>query len=147
MKWFKQKNVVVTFDFSDDSVEAVRVALEIANSHNEVHIVHAVSPLPANDPYVVWNDEIDQQRKKFSRDSIKEALSALPNEGYHIHVEVGGAAEVIIDVADELDAGMILIPSHGKTGLKRFLLGSVAEKVVRLSERPVLVLKSAPEPT
>ena len=45
------------------------------------------------------------------------------------------------ELADELKAGMIVIPSHGYRGLKRFFLGSVAERVVRQANCPVLVLK------
>ena len=145
MKWFEQKQIVVPFDFSEDSVEAVRVALQIANSHNEVHVIHAIAQLPVNDPYVVWDAEVDQKRKTFSLASIKEALSEVPNNGFHIRVEVGNAADVIVAFADEIDAGMIIIPSHGRTGLKRMLLGSVAERVVRLAQRPVLVLNGSRE--
>ena len=141
MIWYDKKKLVVAFDFSDECKEAVRVALKIANSHDDVHIVHAIPQLPVNDPYVIWDSKTDEKRRAHSRSSIDQSLSDLPNEGFHVHTEVGDAAEMIVDMAEEVDAGMIIIPSHGRTGFKRLLLGSVAERVVRMAPLPVLVLK------
>ncbi len=56
-------------------------------------------------------------------------------------VAVGEAATKIVDVARERNAGMIVMSTHGRTGLSHVLMGSVAEKVVRLAPCPVLSIK------
>jgi nucleotide-binding universal stress UspA family protein len=62
----------------------------------------------------------------------------LPGE---IHIREGKPAEEILEAADELGVGMIIIGSHGRTGLERAIFGSVAERVVKNAPMPVLVIK------
>lgn len=57
-------------------------------------------------------------------------------------IRTGGAAEVVLDVADQERPDLIAMTSHGRTGLTRWVLGSVAEKVLRASPAPVLALRS-----
>lgn len=58
-----------------------------------------------------------------------------------MEVRIGDPGVEIVKVATELKAGLIVMPSHGRTGLKHLLLGSVAERVVRTATCPVLVLR------
>ena len=58
-----------------------------------------------------------------------------------LHVDTGDPAEKIVEVAAKLDADLIVLDTHGRTGIKRLLIGSVAEKVVRLAGCPVLVVR------
>jgi nucleotide-binding universal stress UspA family protein len=58
-----------------------------------------------------------------------------------VEVRIGDPGAEIVKVATELKAGLIVMPSHGRTGLKHLLLGSVAERVVRTATCPVLVLR------
>jgi nucleotide-binding universal stress UspA family protein len=145
MSWFKQKRIVVPFDFSDASLEAVRVALKLAPDPDDVHVLHVLAELPAGDPYVVWDDMSDAKRMEASRKSMTNKLGELetPVRNIHLDVGIGNAGNVIADLAESIGAGLIVIPSHGRTGVKRFLLGSVAERVVRLAKCPVLVLKKS----
>jgi nucleotide-binding universal stress UspA family protein len=70
----------------------------------------------------------------------------LTNDGYPAHpvVRRGPPAETILDVAEEEHATLIAMTTHGRTGAARWLLGSVAEKVLQTSPRPVLVTRSFP---
>lgn len=60
-------------------------------------------------------------------------------------VKAGGAAEAILDVAEREHASLIVMSTHGRTGLSRWVLGSVTEKVLRVSETPVLVVRAGKE--
>jgi len=62
-------------------------------------------------------------------------------EGVQINVSIGNPSRMIADLAEEIEAGLIVIPSHGYSGVRRWFLGSVAERVVQLAACPVLVLK------
>ena len=59
----------------------------------------------------------------------------------HVDVEFGDPGNQIVDFAERISAELIVIPSHGRTGIERLLLGSVAERVARLAPCPVLVLR------
>ena len=142
MTWFKGKRVLVPFDFSDESIEAVKVGVAVAEHKDDVHVLHVLLELPATDPVAVWDGLNDERRKNTTRDSMEKALAEAGIKDVQINATIGNPAQVIADLADEIEAGLIVIPSHGYTGVKRLFLGSVAERVVRLAKCPVLVLKS-----
>jgi len=142
MAWFNGKRILVPFDFSDTSVDAVRMALELAAKPDEVHVVHVLLELPATDPAIVWDTVDEVKRIDHTRDAMQNRLTEEGISGPQLNVGVGSPGQVVADLASEIEAGLIVIPSHGYSGLKRFFLGSVAEKVVRLASCPVLVLKS-----
>ncbi|MEZ6120194.1 MAG: universal stress protein [Pirellulaceae bacterium] len=143
MKWFKQKRILVPFDFSEESTSAVEVALELAPSADEVHVVHIIPDLVATEPGVIWDTINDEERKSHAQAEMEKSLAA--HHGIHLDVGVGDAGHVVVDLADEIEAGLIVIPSHGRRGLSRMFLGSVAERVVRYAHCPVLVLKKPVE--
>lgn len=141
MQWFKQKTVLVPFDFSDESAEALKVAMALVEKPEDVHVLHVLIPLPVGDPYVVWDEQSERNRMEHAKQSIQETLTKLDFEGAQLEVRIGNASDTIAEMAEEIGAGLIVIPSHGRTGVKRLLLGSVTERVVRLAHCPVLVLK------
>jgi nucleotide-binding universal stress UspA family protein len=77
----------------------------------------------------------------------KEAIAYVENAGKAANVEIepvileGNPANEIVDFAEKNDIELIVMGSHGKTGIQRFLIGSVAENVVRHSKKSVLVVK------
>lgn len=141
MSWFNGKRIVVPFDFSDESINAVKMALQLAERKDEIHVAHVLIQLPATDPVVIWDELNDEKRKLKVRESMEEKLAEHAIDGVQINVSIGNPGRVISDLAEEIEAGLIIIPSHGYTGLKRWFLGSVAERVVQLAKCPVLVLK------
>jgi nucleotide-binding universal stress UspA family protein len=62
-------------------------------------------------------------------------------EGVNIRIDFGDPGQQIAAFARDIHADLIVLPSHGRTGLARLMIGSVAERVVRLSHCPVLVLR------
>ena len=73
---------------------------------------------------------------------MQKSLANIVNDDARLDVGIGDPGHVLVDLAKQIDAGLVVISSHGRTGLTRVLLGSVAERVVRHADCPVLVLKS-----
>ena len=72
---------------------------------------------------------------------MRQRLAEL-TPGVHLDVMIGNPGHMIAERAEELDAGLIVIPSHGRTGLKHIVFGSVAERVVSRAGCPVLTVRS-----
>ena len=142
MSWFNGKRVIVPFDFSNECVNAVKLALELAERPDEVHVAHVLQQLPATDPAVIWDGDIEENRKTVARSAMEKTLADNDIVGVQVNIALGKPGQVIADLADEIEAGLIVIPSHGYTGVQRFFLGSVAERVAQLATCPVLVLKT-----
>jgi nucleotide-binding universal stress UspA family protein len=140
MPWVKQK-VVVPIDFSDESIAAIDVAREIATTADQIHLVHVLPDLvpvdPSDDAWQTLNDEsrIKQALLDMSQRLADEKYAAMPRK-----VLIGDPGHSLTNYARELGADLIVMPSHGRTGLARMLIGSVAERVLRLAHCPVLVL-------
>ncbi len=141
MPWSVQKPVIVPFDFSEHSIAAVRYALQIAAQPSQVHCVHVLPFMIPTEPGVVWGAIDDAER---IRHALEHLTDALPEDEFgklNTEVRLGDPGKVVSDFAAELQADLIVIGSHGRTGLTRFVLGSVAERVTRLAHCPVLVIK------
>ena len=141
MNWRPRKNVVVPIDFSEPSLDAVNVALEMVEDTTHLHIIHVLTPIYPTEPGIIWETINFEERKKHALTHLKTAMEKRGIEEASFHILEGNPGQVIARLADEIDADLIVIPSHGRTGLKRLLIGSVAERVVRLSPCPVLVLR------
>ena len=95
-------------------------------------------------PYT--EQEIEQMKKKSSQ-YLRKAGQALRKKGANIkvRVSVGHAADEIIKAADEINADIIAMSSHGRSGLSRWAFGSVTDRGVRGGNKPVLVVKAPKE--
>jgi nucleotide-binding universal stress UspA family protein len=85
----------------------------------------------------------DQSRAVHAEQALLKKLAHQSAEGSQVAIRFGDPGHQIVDYAQEVRADLIALSSHGQTGLTRLLLGSVAEKVVRLAHCPVLVFKKA----
>lgn len=72
---------------------------------------------------------------------FKKKYPSLATPTVQVHMDAGDPAEKIVNNAAKLNADLVVLGTHGRTGLKRLLIGSVAEKVVRLAGCPVLVVR------
>ncbi len=137
------KHVLVPTDFSEESVKVVENWLDLLDSPNQLTILHvAPQATPSEGDLVIgWNLENDEKR----RERLIEMLhKKFPDKKFaHVHFEVlfGSPATEIVKYAEEHETDMIVLPSHGRTGLARLMIGSVAERVVRLAHCPVLVIR------
>jgi nucleotide-binding universal stress UspA family protein len=141
MKWFQNRDLVVPIDFSDESLAAVDVALELVDKPSFVHVIHVLPLLETLSPGMVWDTVDEESRSQHAEKALKDKLAGPKFEGIHTAITFGDAGHEIADFAENVEAGLIVLPSHGRTGLKRLLIGSVAERVVRLAHCPVLVLR------
>jgi nucleotide-binding universal stress UspA family protein len=141
MPWLPKQNVVAPVDFSEQSFNAVDQALELVASPTALHLIHVLPVVIPADPGVVWTSIDDESRRRHARKALEERLSAPKYQGVQIQIELGDPGHEIAAYAERIKADLIVVPSHGRTGLTRLLIGSVAERVVRLAHCPVLVLK------
>ena len=150
MKHFENNTFVVPFDFSDESTEAVQQALEWAEPSTSVHVVHVIEPTPtliSLDPAMPIPPSYDQDRHHQALESLENLYGNNRDARIKIHCVVGDPGKEITDLAESLRANMIIMPSHGRTGLSRLMLGSVAERVLRLANCPVMVLRGTSQPS
>ncbi len=123
-------SVLVPLDGSDLAEEALGYAVPIARRHDsQIHLV-----------FVIGHDadasEDDEARKYLSSLSERLELDA------EMHVRIGAPADEIIETVDDLDDALIVMTTHGRTGIGRWFYGSVADKVVHAADAPVLLLRS-----
>jgi universal stress protein A len=147
------KRILVPTDFSKPAQEAFKAAVELAQHFSaQLLMVHIVPPVPVPyQPMVSPAPAFDitaylQDMVKISRDTLQNYTNEHVPQGVPASVSVaaGDPAYEILRLAKELDSDIIVIATQGHGGWRHFLFGSVAEKVVRLAECPVLVVH-APE--
>lgn len=141
MNLFSKNRVLVPVDFSEESFQAQRLTLEFVGDPNSLHVLHVLPHLNPGDPGVVWKTMDERTRKQHVLKVFQEKFNQSEYRGVHFNVAIGDPSSEIIDYAKTQNIDLIVIPSHGRTGLSRFFLGSVAERVVRFAHCPVLVLR------
>lgn len=141
MSWLKKNRVLIPIDFNELCYDAIAPAREFVATESALMLIHVLTPLHPADPAAMWHTLDDQQRKQKVKDFLAQKLREMGYENIKINVEIGDPSTEIIDYAKDNGVDLIVLPSHGRKGVSRFLLGSVAERVVRLSPCPVLVLK------
>lgn len=138
--------IVVGIDYSDTSVLALKRALALARG-GMVHVVHAIETLVASPlagpmaPVRVPLDEGVAALAKYVEEQLNvlRAGSTEPAPLVVSHLVLGPPAEELVQLASDLQADVIVVGTHGRRGIVRFLIGSTAERVVRLATCAVLV--------
>lgn len=141
MALFTSENVLVPFDFSEASQKALTETLTFVGDPSKLHVLHVIPPLEATEPSVVWETLDTQTRKDNVQKVFSEKFGDEVFQQVHFTVAVGNPSSEIIDYAEQNGIDLIVIPSHGRSGISRFLLGSVAERVIRFAPCPVLVVR------
>jgi nucleotide-binding universal stress UspA family protein len=138
--------VLAPVDLSDQSELVLNHAVALAESYAApLDLLHVVEE--AAYPNVYGLDPLTPALPNV-QDRAREALETLASDidlrtdPVNVHVLAGNAARDIVEFAEEQAADLIVMATHGRTGLERFLIGSVAEKVVRRAPCPVFTLKS-----
>ena len=166
-------HVLVPTDFSDPANQALRYAVEEAVLHSaKVTLLHvqpseartdvyyvtgaatsgleagrdvvACGPLgttPVSEPAIVLDDYGEEMLTRL-RDLVPEAF----RDTWEVEIAVGHPADTIVRLARERNADLIVMATHGRTGLGHMVLGSVAEKVMRLAPCPVMTIKHPGNP-
>jgi nucleotide-binding universal stress UspA family protein len=148
------KRILMATDFSEGSERALTVAIRLAKALGAtIDIVHiyampdasAMSPIPGVVPMPPPDrDTVDEIRRR-----LEEIAARVRTAGAECVTfsGLGGVAGEIVAQANRTDAELIIVGTHGRTGLRRVLLGSVAEDVLRKAHRPVLIVPPPREAT
>ncbi|MFB2753035.1 universal stress protein [Shewanella xiamenensis] len=144
----RTQEVLCPTDFSATAAHALNYAVEMANLyHVDIRLLHVVSPARSAHCYGIAVDTpatLEQQLAEFVETKM-QSLQLQMQQGLAVGLKVkcivrhGDASEEIL--AESADAGMIVIASHGSSGLVDFLKHHVSQGVVRLAKCPVLVVK------
>jgi nucleotide-binding universal stress UspA family protein len=129
-------------DFSAGSREAFRLACTLAQDHGaRLVLLHVMWPPAFGEGGALMLDQ-------FHENALAE-LRRLPvpeGVGVEQHVGVGRPASEVVRVAQETGCDLIVMGTHGRSGIRRLLMGSVAEKVMRTAPCPVLTVKASVNP-
>lgn len=142
------QRILAATDFSPTGDHACAVAASLAKQLGaELHVAHAFDiPLTVVTPYeVTIPDGLIRDSRAAARKKLDATVAALKSGGVEpkTHLTEVPAAPAIADLAREITADLVVIGTRGHTGLKHVLLGSVAERTLRLAPCPVLTVKSA----
>jgi nucleotide-binding universal stress UspA family protein len=143
-------SMVVGTDGSNTAREAVRQAIELAQRlEARIHLVSAYEPVPAG--------RLRDERQEVPEDlqwmvspredvnnTLKEACQTIQQAGVEVepHAREGDPADAILDVAEEKSADLIVVGNKGMTGAKRFLLGSVPNKISHHAPCSVMIIRT-----
>lgn len=139
-------------DFSEPADEGLKIGLELADRFSaEMMLVHVVAPMPimygTAAPTGFHIPSVLEEMQASAQKSLEEIRQAkIPDEiQARTFVVNGKPAHEIVRLAAQEKADIIVIPTHGESGWQRFVFGSVAEKVVRLADCPVLTIRAPAE--
>lgn len=141
-----RKHFLLTTDFSDESLEAFAPVIDFARATGAritvLYVLPALDDHPTGTPFVspvpIPSDEEQLTRAREDLERLRDRFAGIDlrldaRAGEEIH-------EVICGYASEHDVDLIALASHGRSGLSRLVMGSVAEQVLRCSRIPVLVI-------
>ncbi len=140
-------SILVAIDFSENSEYAFDYALSLATQYNaELTVLHVINePVDLRGFYVPHisfeqlEKEIEESAATMMENFCSSRLGSFTN--YHTSIVTGMPYDEIISVAARIKASLIVLGTHGRTGLDRILFGSTAERVVRSAPCPVLSVR------
>ena len=150
------EKILVPVDFALHSAEAIRRAVDLAQHYSaSLTLIYVYEPLDYALPegYALYTPEQTGQLMDDFKERLLQAqrdVEAMGVSSVESHVLNGAAALEIVDFARERGFDLIVMGTHGRTGLSHLLMGSVAERVLRTAHCPVLTVKAreeAPEST
>ena len=134
--------ILLATDGSPDAALAARSAVELSNNTgSELHVVHVGEFLPT---YFAFTEDEPAELRRRAREILDEQLRSIEEGGGSVadsHLRLGRPAEEIINLAEEVGAGVVVVGSRGLGALRRAVLGSVSENVVRYAPCPVFVVR------
>jgi universal stress protein A len=146
----KYKKILCPTDFSDPSYEALKTANEMARQFSaELCVLHVVAPIPLVQPTIaptgfnvpLYQEELRKTAEKRLQETARKKVSKQIKVS--LFVANGEAANEIVRIAKEEHVDLIVISTHGLTGWRHLIFGSVAEKVVRLAPCAVLTVRAS----
>ena len=141
------KHVLAATDFSEMGDLAVARAVAIArDARATLTLLHVIDAAPVPNPLyghfsIVTDEAAEQRARERARELLAAKLAAAGGTTATLVVQVGDAIDEILDCARTAGADLVVIATHGRRGVKRLVLGSVTERIVRLATCSVLVVR------
>lgn len=140
--------ILIAIDGSEFSEAAIREVIQTRPREAQIRIMHVIEPLPVVESWayaVDWQKILQDQRKE-AETFVAESAKALRDAGFTVDtaIEEGIAKSILVEAAAKWPADLIVVGSHGRKGLARFLLGSVSEGVARHALCSVLIVRTRP---
>ncbi|MCA8943734.1 MAG: universal stress protein [Planctomycetes bacterium] len=147
----KFKRVLVPTDFSEHAKLALDYAVSLPfEEGGELLLVHSIEPTVYPIHQVISRTDelsIENQVRKTCQMQLDDLAKEVTNVNVRTLIRDGYASEELVEMADEEGCDLIVISTHGRSGIKHLLMGSTAERVVRKASCPVLtVRKPMPHP-
>lgn len=141
------KRILLPTDGSSTAVEAMNVAMGMAKCFGAEVTAVFVDPSHTMEPMEAMQEE-DYEGVHHSKAGLKVALRSGEKNGIVVNpvIKEGGVVANILEVARDIDADMIVIGDTGRTGVRRMVLGSIAEALLREAHIPVLVVEHGSTP-
>lgn len=139
-------SILLPVDGSEHAAEIVHHAAELAQwTEATIRVVFVADT--TRDSVTVVNGAVVDALEREGETIVTEVANTLEALGVEHEIDVvqGKPASTIVNYAERYDHDLIVLPTHGRTGISRYLLGSVTEKVVRLSDVPVLTARMRPD--
>jgi universal stress protein A len=142
---FPYKRILCPEDFDNGSVQAVEEARALARSSDgKLYLLHVIQINPlATEGFALA--ELFESQEKYAREQIEQITrERMAGVECEVVIERGNPADVILALEKTLAPDLVVMATHGRRGLTRLILGSVAERVVRESITPVLTVRPTP---
>lgn len=140
MNLFPTKILVAT-DGSEDAALAARAAMSLSNkSGSELHVVHTWTNVPSARFETYVRTQLEQESRRVLDEEVRR-IEAAGGVVAKAHLRRGRTIDEILDLSEEIDAGLLMVGSRGLGRVKRVLMGSVSEGIHHHAQRPVLVMR------
>jgi nucleotide-binding universal stress UspA family protein len=138
--------VLLATDGSPNATLAAQSAIELCErTGSELHVVHVGEYVPT---FLAYTEEEPIELRRIAEQLLEEQVESIRTAGGRVagaHLRLGRPAEQVIDLSEELGVGVIVVGSRGQSALRRAVLGSVSEDVVRYAHCPVFVVRGEEE--
>ena len=133
------KRILIPIDFSEDSLNALASACDLATQFGaELLLLHVIEPI-----HFITESDVYTEQRHLSNAQLERIAGALREQGQRFRSMTRGGipSKVIVETAKRARASLIVMGTHGRTGLAHAVIGSIAEKVVRTASCPVLTVR------
>lgn len=142
------KKILVPCDFSEQAINAFRFAIDIARqSKGEVHLVHVIELPVLHDtvlmPVLSFEEALFEELREKAEKQFKKLETKYNDDSIKIKSKVvfGATSRMVLDYIEENKIDLVVMGTHGASGVREFVIGSNAEKIVRRAPVPVLAVK------
>jgi nucleotide-binding universal stress UspA family protein len=138
-----QNRIAVGVDFTETGDHALREAMRLTRQlpDSELHVIHVLRSHKLDELSSQLRSKVDEMRAHVSHICAPPAGTDPYSQEIVFHVRIGEPAAALHLAAVDIDADMIVVGTHGRSGVEKLILGSVAEELVRSAHVPVIVAR------